>query len=116
MWEITVEMDSGGLPKLLSQARLAEYERRCPGDHVFWYRGLRAAVPGYRAHRRDPLYRELDRLRTLRNRIAHHRPIYHRHLEADHASVLRVLGYLGSDLEMMVAKHSRVPEVLARRP
>jgi hypothetical protein len=85
-------------------------------EHVLWYRGLRAAVPGYRAHRRDPLYRELDRLRTLRNRIAHHRPIYHRHLAADHESALRLLGYLGGGLETMVAKHSRVPGLLARGP
>ncbi|MCO5969374.1 hypothetical protein [Actinoallomurus soli] len=85
-------------------------------EHVLWYRGLRSAVPGYRLRRRDPLHRELDLLRTLRNRVAHHQPIYHRHLEADHESALRVLGYLGGGLENMVAKHSRVPGLLARGP
>ncbi|GAA2391237.1 Abi family protein [Nonomuraea africana] len=85
-------------------------------EHPLWYGGLRRALPGYTDRRRLRLHRELESLRLFRNRIAHHRPIYHRHLEADHRSVLRMLGYLSAPLGALVEKHSRVPMLLACRP
>lgn len=94
---------------LLGSGGRNQYETR------LWRPALRHAFPGYHGSRKD-LYKELDRIRTFRNRIAHHQPIHHRHLEADHASILRLTGYISPELERRVRRHSRVPEVLARRP
>jgi hypothetical protein len=54
-------------------------------------------------------------LRILRNRIAHHSPIYRRDLSADHARILRLLGYVSWDYAGWVLAHDRVPLVLAAR-
>lgn len=43
---------------------------------------------------RDELHGKLDRLRTLRNRIAHHETIQHRHLMADLNDIKQILGAL----------------------
>lgn len=41
---------------------------------------------------RHELHEKLDRLRTLRNRMAHHEPILHRHLMADLADIKQIVG------------------------
>ena len=56
-----------------------------------------------------------ESLRLFRNRIAHHEPIFGRHLAADHASILLVAGWLEPDVRRWIADHSRVPGTLARR-
>ncbi len=84
-------------------------------DEQLWRRCLHRAFPGFRGVRRD-LYRSLDHARAFRNRIAHHEPVYYRDLDADHRSILRLIDYLSPSLSAQVAKYSRVPEVLARRP
>jgi len=43
---------------------------------------------------RQELHEKLDRLRTLRNRIAHHEPILHRDLMADLTDVKEIVGAL----------------------
>jgi hypothetical protein len=85
-----------------------DYETR------LWRPGLRRAFPGYRG-RRAALHLELDACRRLRNRIAHHEPIYARDLGADHARILRLLGYVSWDYAGWVRAHDRVPAVLAAR-
>ena len=62
---------------------------------------------------RSKLHRQLDELRRLRNRIAHHEPILHRSLQADHGAILRALRMLSPDMEAWVSHHSRVLDVLA---
>lgn len=86
-----------------------DYEMR------FWRPALRRAFPRYRG-RRVPLHRDLDHVREFRNRIAHHEPIYGRHLVADHATVLRLLGYISPEARDCLKRYDLVPEVLARRP
>ena len=41
---------------------------------------------------RHELHEKLDRLRTLRNRIAHHEPILQRHLMADLTDIKEIVG------------------------
>jgi hypothetical protein len=85
-----------------------DYETR------LWRPALRMAFPGYHG-RRAVLHFELDTCRRLRNRIAHHEPIYRRDLKADHARILRLLGYVSWDYAAWVQAHDRVPVVLASR-
>ncbi|MFI7467503.1 hypothetical protein [Nonomuraea sp. NPDC049646] len=84
-------------------------------DQRLWRTALFRAFPGFRG-RRQALHRKVDHLRIFRNKIAHHGAIHHRHLVADHDAILTCLGYIDRDLAAMVARHSRVPQVLAARP
>jgi len=63
---------------------------------------------------RSDAHQQLDRLRTLRNRIAHHEPITQRRLSDDHERILSLLRALSPPVAAWVAHHSRVPEVLAQ--
>ncbi|HEV7367646.1 hypothetical protein [Arenibaculum sp.] len=78
-----------------------------------WRPALHRAFPHVRKSRAD-VHRPLDYLRTFRNRIAHHEPIFGRHLVADYASILEVAGWICPSTRDWIAYHSRVPEILAQ--
>ncbi|MFC4117377.1 hypothetical protein [Nonomuraea zeae] len=105
--EIVAELPFGFWVSLLGRGN--GYDQRLWRTSLYW------AFPGYRGGR-AALHRELDYLRVLRNKVAHHCPIHHRHLDADHETILRVLGYVDSQLAALVGRYSPVSAVLARRP
>jgi hypothetical protein len=61
------------------------------------------------------LHQDYKHVLVLRNRIMHHEPIHHRHLEADHQTVYRLLGQLSPDVVDELEPRDRVPHLLARR-
>jgi len=65
---------------------------------------------------RGDLYDKLDRLRTLRNRIAHHEPIYQRKLMDDYERLCEVLRSFSPELCEWSKYHSRVFDVLGDGP
>ncbi len=82
-----------------------------------WRPHLRHAFP----HAPSPFLRKdvhepLERLRRLRNRIAHHEPIYTRNLADDFADILRLVGWVSPDAATWVAATSRVNIVLGQHP
>jgi hypothetical protein len=79
-----------------------------------WVPALQRAFPRHSGRRSD-LQLRLERLRRLRNRIAHHEPVFNRALANDHGDVLMVLDAINTDLRDWVASNSRVPDVLAAR-
>lgn len=83
-----------------------QYESR------LWRPTLHLAFPGYHGLRK-PLHRDFDHVRTFRNRIAHHKPIFYRHLAADHDTIFRLAGYISPVLPTWMAFNDRVPQVLA---
>lgn len=85
-----------------------EYNRR------LWEPCLKNAFDGSVRCRR--LHSELDELRKLRNRMAHHEPIHVRDLAADFARLLDSAGRIASDLKAHIEATSRVLDVLATRP
>ncbi|GIJ11388.1 hypothetical protein ACFFMR_28045 [Micromonospora andamanensis] len=80
-----------------------------------WRPALRHAFPEYRGPR-GPLHADLHHLNRLRNRMAHHEPIHHRHLAEDNNKIFSVMGYVSSFAAKTVRANDRVPEELARRP
>lgn len=52
----------------------------------------------------------------FRNRIMHHEPIHHRHLEADHQTILRLLSCLSAGMAAQLTAYDQVGFVLAQRP
>ena len=81
-------------------------------DMTLWRPALFRAFPNVRKSR-TAVHLPLDYLRTLRNRIAHHEPIFTRHLAADYASILEVTGWVCPNTRDWIDHHSRVPEILA---
>jgi len=65
---------------------------------------------------RRQLHNQLDRLRTLRNRIAHHEPIFHRDLLTDYQKLMWILEMLSTETAAWTAHHSRLLEVLDTDP
>ena len=80
-------------------------------DMTLWRPALHRAFPTARLRRTDA-HSRLDYLRTFRNRIAHHEPIFSRHLTADHDSILLVTGWISVAARDWIAHHSRVPGLL----
>jgi len=63
--------------------------------------------------KRQQLHDNLDRLRTLRNRIAHHEPIFQRDLVADYNRAREVIHALSPELCTWMESHARVFDVIA---
>ena len=80
-------------------------------DRLLWRPLLHRAFSPTPA--RADVYDQLDRLRTLRNRIAHHEPIIRRNLRNDYDRILRLLEMLSPEVADWVRHHSRVPQVMA---
>jgi len=87
----------------------ADYER------TLWRPSLHHAFAHARLSR-GQAHQPLDHLRTFRNRIAHHEPIFHRHLRADYASLLNVAGWICPVTRDWIVHHNRVEALLARPP
>jgi hypothetical protein len=85
-----------------------EYNRR------LWQPCLQFSFDG--PVRRTRLHAELDELRRLRNRIAHHEPIHRRDLVADLHRVPDASGRISPRLRARIELVSRVPAVLSGRP
>jgi hypothetical protein len=84
-------------------------------EMTLWRPALYRAFPHSRRRRAD-VHRPLPGLRDLRNRIAHHEPIFSRDLAAEYRTILEVIGWMCSDTRDWTAHHSEVPAVLANRP
>ena len=80
-------------------------------EMTLWRPCLHLAFPHTRASRAQ-VHQPLDYLRTFRNRLAHHEPVFARHLEADYASILTVTGSLCPTTRDWIAHHSRIADIL----
>ena len=65
---------------------------------------------------RHGLYDALDRLRTLRNRIAHHEPIFQRRLGDDYRRIRNIVGFLSLPTLRWLDHHSTVEDALDVSP
>ncbi len=79
-----------------------------------WVPALHSAFPHLVGPRRE-LHRKQESLRKLRNRIAHHEPIFARSLTADHSQLLDILGAISPVAVDWVTQNSRVPQTISRR-
>jgi hypothetical protein len=80
-----------------------------------WVPCLYKAFAHYGGPRRL-LHGDLHTMLLFRNRIMHHEPIHHRHLAADHRTILRLLGYVSPDMVEQLTAYDQVEAVLSRRP
>lgn len=81
-------------------------------DMTLWRPCLYKAFPNARL-RRAEAHAPLDYLRTLRNRIAHHEPIFQRHLATDYRQILTVTGWMCANTRDWIAHNSRIEHILS---
>lgn len=106
---VVAELSFGFWVSLLGPGPSGLYEMR------LWRPILHKAFPNAKLPRKDA-HHPPDRLRLLRNRIAHHEPIFTRTLADDYQSILQTLAWICADTAAWVSHHSAVPAVLAARP
>lgn len=88
-------------------------------DQSLWSGTLQRVLPGSRgdAHRaRAGAYADLERVRQLRDRIAHHEPIFARDLREDLTTIIRVVELRCPHIGMWMQDHQSVTSVLGQRP
>lgn len=90
----------------------AARSRRANYEMTLWRPALRRAFPHAKSLNRTGAHTPLDYLRTFRNRIAHHEPIFQRHLQQDYQNILDVMGWVCPHKKAWMEAHCRVPELL----
>lgn len=81
--------------------------------NTLWASALREAFPTARVTR---LHDEVDQIRRLRNRVAHHEPLIDKDIEEEYARILATAEYISQRLAWWIDATSPVSSVLARRP
>ncbi|MGE8261852.1 MAG: hypothetical protein ACN6RF_04985 [Stenotrophomonas sp.] len=64
----------------------------------------------------EQIHDDLEQIRRLRNRIAHHEPIFARALADDFAAILRVIGRRCGRTAEWMSDHESVTQLLVDRP
>lgn len=85
-------------------------------EATLWTGYLRHAFPNLQPQSRAVVYRALDELHMLRNRIAHHEPIHNRNLMVDMLTVYRLLDWIDADARAWALGLSRLQSLIAARP
>ena len=96
-----------------SGGRIDPTGRRANYEMTLWRPALRRAFPHRSPLTRKQAHRPLNGLRKLRNRIAHHEPIFARDLLEDHQRILDVTGWISPGVRTWIEGHSRVAALLA---
>lgn len=65
---------------------------------------------------RGEMHKDLGRIRKLRNRIAHHEPIFSRKLDEDYEAIIKVIGYRCEDTAQWLSLNQNVVSLLNKNP
>jgi hypothetical protein len=86
-----------------------------------WARGLKNAFPNYSrvsagAFSRGPIAARFNDLRSLRNRVMHHEPLFKRpSLVTDYENIVEACAWIDSDAAAWIGYHARFKSVLEER-
>lgn len=86
---------------------------------TLWIPALNQAFPHGATdsrRRRQAVEQHLQQLTFVRNRAAHHEPLFHRDLARDHALAVEVITWIDPRLAAWLEASSQLPDLLARRP
>ena len=92
--------------------RIGPTGRKANYEMTLWRPAVRRAFPHRSPLTRKQAHRPLNDLRKLRNRIAHHEPIFVRNLLEDHRRILDVTGWISPSARSWMEGHSRVAVLL----
>ena len=90
-------------------------------DQRFWNLYLTELFPNMDTSksiqdRRKLIYDELEQIRRLRNRIAHHEPIFTRNLSDDYQKILSLVSYRCTTTATWLDEHQRATEIITKKP
>ena len=90
-------------------------------DSRLWGRHLLRVLPNLDDRRtvsasRESVYADLEQLRKLRNRIAHHEPIFARDLTADLQKIVELVRFRCAVTAQWMCDNQQVDAVIAARP
>jgi len=90
-------------------------------DDRIWQPHMRTVMPCLDpdqtiAQLRGSIYGELDQLRRLRNRIAHHEPIFTRHLADDFQKIQQLIALRCPITSAWMMENQHASELIARKP
>ena len=91
---------------------LDDTDRKANCEMTLWRPALRGAFLHRTALTRKQIHGPLDHLRALRNRIAHHEPIFARHLMKDHERIVEIIGWISPGTRAWLEHYSRTPDLL----
>lgn len=97
---------------LLGSGGRLESGRKANYEMTLWRPALRQVFTHRATLTRRQAHSPLNELRVLRNRIAHHEPIFARNLTADHARIFEVMGWISPEVRIWTAHHSQLPALL----
>jgi len=106
---VVAELSFGFWIALLGHGNNREYHNK------LWTPALHRAFPNIKTNRKR-LHKRMDNLRILRNRIAHHEPIFKRHLEADYNSIIETISWMCEDTSHWVDYHNCFSDVASGKP
>ena len=75
-----------------------------------WIPALHKSFPHAVLERKN-IYKHLEHLRNLRNRIAHHEPIFMRNLGKDYEDISIALKWLAPDMAAWIKTHKPIPDL-----
>lgn len=81
-----------------------------------WTPVLHRAFPHLGNTKHKAVYYTFNQLRKLRNRIAHHEPIFNRHLFADYESIITAINWICPEMAAWVDSNSTFCSVWGKRP
>ena len=107
--QFVASMSLGFWVRLVGRGGFINGGRKADYDRTLWRPALFKAFPG---HPRRAVQQRLDHLRKLRNRIAHHEPIFDRELREDYENLLEAVGWISADVRTWIEAHSLLPDAL----
>lgn len=87
-------------------------DRTLSYETTLWQPRLQNAFPHRENRRRKYIHAKLDAVRVLRNRIAHHEPIYRSPLQDLYDDILEIAAMVHPDARQFIESHSRAQEVI----
>lgn len=85
-------------------------------SHYFWDTFPNSDRTRTVSDNRQAIHSDLENLRKLRNRIAHHEPIFYRDIAADYDRIYSLVELRCTETASWMNSHQSVSEVLALRP
>jgi abortive infection bacteriophage resistance protein len=82
---------------------------------TLWIPALGKAFPNAGLPRSE-IHSTLNHIRILRNRIAHHEPIFKRHLEKDYKSIIEFIEWINPVTAEWIDKNNDVLDILNKSP
>lgn len=84
-------------------------------ETTYWQPRLHRAFPNLGGVRRKQLHRQLDDVRQIRNRIAHHEPIFKSDLAKVCENIATIAGYVSTDAAAYIRDSHRMGDVVTAK-